>query len=187
MKKLMLVLVLVVALGSIAFAQSGPGLNTGTYTITVTVAATTLVVGDGDLTVSGIPPGTTFAVVPDGAGAAYPPDGGGVTTMPDVAITDVEIAGDPGADVAVSFALPYFINSVDGQSNVRLNYNSTSAVWVAAIGLVYFDPTHTTVVTLDDAGAAVLELGAIISVGANATQTEDYVTSAVISAAYTGL
>jgi len=189
MKKLMFVCFALLVISSLSFGQSGPGDNTGTVTVTVSVGATAvLTVGDAALTVAGIPPGATWDVIPDGEGAAWVYTAGSPVDGSAIVSEVIAIAGEPLADVEVSFALPYVIASATaGNPSIRVNYTGTSAVWVTTGGAkYYFNPVHATTITLDDAGAGSVALGGNFTVPNNAIAAEDYVGEAIVAVAYVG-
>lgn len=148
-----------------------------------------LVTVNSGVDLAGLTQGTTQPITPDGAGSALeiasgtPPANLVVNT-----VGDVDITGDFGAAVLVSFALPsYLFASGGGSGKVDVAYNGTSACWVDVNGTItYFDPRVGARAFLDPAGGTCkVFLGGIFTVEANSAP-DVYVSDAVITVAYVG-
>jgi len=165
---------------SVAYAQDAP---TADFTFEVVIGSVPLtIITDADLALDDggagtLTPGVAIAAVPDGAGAWLQSGLGGSGTLayqenlggnP----AEFEITGMPGANVIVSFALPYLLYPQNnGNGVIRVDYNGTSACWLDG-GAVphYFNPKLGTTIplNLDPGTATIMDLGGIFTVDANA-------------------
>jgi hypothetical protein len=180
MKQVLSVIALMLV-AALAFGQTGGSAqNSATFNVgtplTITPAA---IPGDfGDLA-----PGTTYTITADGSIA--PADVNGLTAVIPVEWT---LAGQAGANVQISFALPAYFTSFTG-ARVPYTVNTQSAGWAStpfAPGAPYnpIDPRVENTVTLIG-GFAEVQLGGILAVPVGADGA--YSAQFILTAAYTGL
>ncbi len=165
---------------SVAYAQDAP---TADFTFEVVIGSVPLTItntsdlalddgGAGTLT-----PGVAIAAVPDGADAWLTAGLGGSGTLAyqeNLAGNPAgfDITGAPGANVVVSFALPYILYPQNvGNGVIHVDYNGTSACWMDGSGVPhYFNPKlgETIPLNMDPATATHMNLGGIFTVDRNA-------------------
>jgi len=161
------------------------------FSVDVSGAPLLVTVNTG-IDIAGLSQGTTQTITPDGAGGALepaltnPPLNGNFSVN---SVGDIDITGDPGAQVLISFALPTFLfGSGGGAGGVLVSYNGSSAcvVDVNTAEVYYFDPRVGTRTFLDPTGGATkVYLGGIFTVEANSA-ADIYVGDAVITVSYVG-
>jgi|WetSurMetagenome_2_1015567.scaffolds.fasta_scaffold377939_1 hypothetical protein len=180
MKQLLSVIALMLV-AALAFGQSG-GSSQNTASFNVGTPLSVLPAGfPGDF--GDLAPGTTYTITADGSIA--PADVNGLTEVIPVEWT---LAGQSGANVQITFALPAYFTSLTG-ARVPYAVNAQSAGWSAAPfapGVAYnpIDPRVENTVTLIG-GFAEVQLGGILAVpiGADGAYTAQF----ILTAAYTGL
>lgn len=180
MKTLLSLVVVMVLVSSMAFSQSGGSAAVdAVFTVGTALAIPVAVPGDfGDLA-----PGTTYTILSDGT--ISPADVNGQTVVFPV---EWDLAGQSGANVAVTFALPPYFTSLTG-ARVPYTVNTQSAGWSAfayGAGSPYnpIDARVENSITLIG-GTATVQLGGILAVplGADGSYSAQF----VLTAAYTGL
>lgn len=187
--------VLMFGLSSLAVAQDA---RSADLTFDVLVAQQPLVIDSpNDLALDDggtgvLAPGVAVAAVPDGADAWLTAGlaGTGTTGYQENLAgnpASFDVLGAAGANVIVSFALPYVLYpSANGNGVVHVDYNGTSACWVDANGTPnYFNPKQGENVTLNADGATPthFNLGGIFTVDRTAT-SDDYIGVAIVTVAY---
>ena len=154
-------------------------------------AASDLALDDGGT--GALAPGIPVAAVPDGADAWLQNGLGGTGSnayQPNLEgqPASFDVSGGAGANVVVSFALPYALYPENNQTGViHVDYNGTSACWTDAnTGTAnYFNPKQGTTITLGtDPGTPVhFNLGGIFTVDPSAG-ADVYLGVAIVTVAY---
>jgi hypothetical protein len=180
MKTILSLIVVTVLVSSMAFSQSGGSAAVdAVFNVSTPLAIPVAVPGDfGDLA-----PGTNYTILSDGT--ISPADAAGATFVVPI---EWDLAGQPGANVAITFALPPYFTSLTG-ARVPYAVNTQSAGWSAfpyGVGSPYnpIDPRVDNSITLIG-GTATVQLGGLLNVplGADGSYSAQF----VLTAAYTGL
>lgn len=181
---------------SLVYAQDAP---TADFTFLVTIGSVPLSIdGVVDLELDdaagglGLVPGVSVAAVPDGQDAWLQAGINGSGTTPYMESLEgvpaaFDIYGAPGANVVISFALPYILYPQNASSGViHVDYNGTSACWFEAGNGVayYFNPKLAETAPLPTTGDPLhVNLGGIFTVDKNAP-ADTYQGVGIVTVAY---